>query len=153
NACACRKIEWRVARKAANSIASRRAAVDVLLIAQLVVVVGGIIALSCEKRLQTILATGVHWQKLFAIFPVEIVEQLRLGCSWDDYRRIWDVPCAGHRGRADARRGLIFGVAIEHKEIEILSGHLAGKRIRTNQSIAVTAHSEAHRNRSHRIGS
>src|SRR5262249_50552462 len=83
NACACRKIEWRVARKAANSIASRRAAVDVLLIAQLVVVVGGIIALSCEKRLQTILATGVHWQKLFAIFPREIVEQLRLGRSWD----------------------------------------------------------------------
>src|SRR5215468_2072472 len=111
--------------KAANSIASRRAAVDVLLIAQLVVVIGGVIALSCKKRLQTILATSVHRQKLFTIFPREIVEQLQQRRSWDDHCWIWNVPCAGHRGRADARRGFIFGVAIEHKEIEILFGHLA----------------------------
>src|SRR5437879_3498208 len=41
--------------------------------------------------------------------------------------------------RSDARGGLIFRVAIEHEEIQVLCRHLARKCIRTDQSIAVTA--------------
>src|SRR4029453_16859802 len=60
NARAGRKIERRISSQAAHLATSRRATVDVLLIAQLVVVAGGVVALSCKEWLQTLLPTHVH---------------------------------------------------------------------------------------------
>src|SRR5262249_21763174 len=70
------KIERRHAGGTAHSCAGRSTAINVLFVSQFVVVVRSIIALPCEKWLQTLLAAAVHRKKLFAILPRKIVEQL-----------------------------------------------------------------------------
>src|SRR5262249_6972477 len=55
------------------------AAIDILPIAQFVVVTERVIALARIKALQTILAARVHRQKLLAIFLAVVIKQLLVG--------------------------------------------------------------------------
>ena len=48
-------------------------------------------------------------------------------------------PVLWTAGRSDTRGGFVFRVSIEHEEIQVLCRHLACERVRTDQSIAVTA--------------
>ena len=92
--CAGGEIEGRADGRAADGAASRRAAVDVLFVAQFVIVIGRVVALAREKGLKAVLPAGVHRQKLLAIFAREVAKQLRLrGCR---VRRRWirNVPRA-----------------------------------------------------------
>jgi hypothetical protein len=68
------KIEGWAARGAADASARRSAAVNVLLVTQLVVVIRGVVALAGEEWLQAVLATDIHRQKLLAIFARKIIE-------------------------------------------------------------------------------
>src|SRR5262249_3891853 len=68
------KVERRAAGRATDTSASRSATVNVLFVAQFVVVVCGVITLPCEKWLQAVLATNVYRKKLFAIFAREVIE-------------------------------------------------------------------------------
>src|SRR5262249_27938724 len=95
NAGASGKIERRHTVGASDASTGGRTAVDVLLVAQFVIVVSGVIALPCEKWLQTLLTACVHRQKLLTIFSRKVTEQLRLRRCRDDHRRIWNVSGAG----------------------------------------------------------
>src|SRR5262249_21762918 len=80
------KIEGRAAGGAAGPSPGRSAAVNVLLVAQFVVVIRGVVALAGEEWLQAVLAADVHGQKLLAIFAREVIEQLRLSRRWNSDR-------------------------------------------------------------------
>src|SRR5262249_41419266 len=117
------------------------------------VVVSGVIALPSEKRLQAILSIDVHRQKLLAIFPRKVAEQLRMSRCRDSraWTWIWNVSRAGHRRRSDACRLLIFRVSFEHKDIEVLFAHQARKRTGACQLRVVPAPAQPHRNSRHAV--
>src|SRR5262249_37930428 len=60
DSCARWIVKWRRAVEAANAQARWRAAIDVLLVPQFVIVVGGVVALAREEGLKAILSTDVH---------------------------------------------------------------------------------------------
>src|SRR4029077_19911573 len=86
--CTGHEIEGRHSGEAANSQARWRAAVDILFVAEFVIVIGRVIALPSEKWLKTILAADVYRKKLLAIFAREIIKQLRIGCARHRHRRV-----------------------------------------------------------------
>src|SRR4029077_10362359 len=137
--------EGRHSSEAANPAACRRAPVDILFVAEFVIVIGRVVALAHEKWLKTILAAGVYGKKLLAIFAREIIKQLRIGCGRHRHRRVRNVSSAGDGGRSNARGGFVFGVSIEHEKVEVLCWHLARERVRTDQTVAIAAERKMHR--------
>ena len=69
-----RKIEGRASSGAADASTRRRATVDVLLVAQFVIVVRCVVTLPGKERLQAVLAANVHGQKLLTILAREVIK-------------------------------------------------------------------------------
>src|SRR5262249_36566492 len=63
---------------ASHSASGRCATINVLAVAQFMIVPGGVVTLGSEEHLQSVLTVNVHRQKLLAILPFIVRFQLDL---------------------------------------------------------------------------
>src|SRR5262249_4599054 len=75
------RVDSRARWHIADGSTRRSTAVDVLPVAQLMIVIQGVIALRGKKGLQTILSTAVDGQELLTVLAGIIREELRLGSA------------------------------------------------------------------------